>query len=201
MIKTAKDLRHAKYNPRTITKQQQQNLQLSLEATGDLSGLVFNRRTKTLVAGHQRTAALAQWPSKAELKPFTDAFGTVQVGFMVYKTDTGIIKVPMRIVDWDLKREKQANIAANMHGGDFDKQKLATLVAELETDKKFSLELLGMDAHDLAMLHKLLPDNVLEVSEADYEEAESEFPSLREKLEASKSEMICCPKCKFKFKP
>lgn len=199
MIKSAKDLRAAAYNPRTISNAALNNLNLSIENFGDLSGITFNKRTRTLVGGHQRVASLKKWPSKAELKPHKDQYGTVEQGYMVYTTDRGTIRVPMRVVDWDLRREKQANIAANMHGGDFDRQKLATLVAELETDKKFSIELLGMDAHDLTMLHKLMPN--ADELDNDAEGAEPEFDNVLDKVESSKAKMVCCPKCKFRFEP
>lgn len=198
MVKSAKDLRAASYNPRTISNTALNNLNLSIESFGDLSGITFNRRTKTLVGGHQRVASLKKWPSKAELKPHKDQYGTVEQGYMVYTTDRGTIRIPLRIVEWDLKREKQANIAANMHGGDFDRQKLATLVAELETDKKFSIELLGMDAHDLTMLHRFLPS---EEMPTDDEGNAQEFESVVDKVEKSKASMACCPRCKFRFEP
>lgn len=198
-LKSAKDLRGASYNPRQITNKQLDALGSSISSFGDLSTVVFNRRTKTLIAGHQRTKTLAKWPSKIVTKPHKDQYGTVEQGFIIYKTDRGELRVPIRVVDWPLKKEKQANIAANMHGGDFDRQKLAALVAELETDKNFDIELLGMDAHDLTMLHKLLPKEDLDAS--DDTEEPGEFESALDKVEAARSKMVCCPKCKFKFEP
>ena len=52
------DLKPAPYNPRTITPEAVQALQVSLSEFGDISGIVWNKRTKHLVAGHQRLEAL-----------------------------------------------------------------------------------------------------------------------------------------------
>ena len=52
------DLKSAGYNPRTITDEQLGWLKKSLEEFGDLSGIVFNRRTGNTVGGHQRLKCL-----------------------------------------------------------------------------------------------------------------------------------------------
>lgn len=51
--KNVSQLRKAKYNPRTITKERLHKLGDSMAEFGDLSGVVFNIKTKTLVSGHQ----------------------------------------------------------------------------------------------------------------------------------------------------
>jgi len=48
------DIKSAGYNPRTITDEQLKMLNKSLQTFGDLSGIVYNRRTGNLVGGHQR---------------------------------------------------------------------------------------------------------------------------------------------------
>lgn len=48
------DLKPAEYNPRKISADQLKNLKKSIEEFGDLSGIVFNRRTGNVVGGHQR---------------------------------------------------------------------------------------------------------------------------------------------------
>lgn len=45
------DLKPAGYNPRKITKAQLERLKKSLDEFGDLSGIVFNVRTQTTLAG------------------------------------------------------------------------------------------------------------------------------------------------------
>jgi hypothetical protein len=56
MPETTAALRPDELNPRQITPEQQERLKKSLAAYGDISGVVFNRRTRKLVGGHQRTA-------------------------------------------------------------------------------------------------------------------------------------------------
>jgi len=57
-IKSLADLRAASYNPREITQEALEGLGHSLEEFGDISGIVWNKRTGHLVAGHQRVEAL-----------------------------------------------------------------------------------------------------------------------------------------------
>jgi hypothetical protein len=54
-----KDLKPAGYNPRKISKEKLAALKKSLEEFGDLSGIVYNSRTRTLIGGHQRIKNLA----------------------------------------------------------------------------------------------------------------------------------------------
>lgn len=142
MTKKLKAFKPAKYNPRTISAEALRALNKSIEQFGDLSGVVINKRTNTIVAGHQRITTLSSKKTKIVSKPYKDTYGTVEVGHIEVKTDQGNFNVPLRIVDWDLRTEKLANIAANNHGGKFDNQKLGKLLAELD-NSKFDIELTG----------------------------------------------------------
>ena len=95
------DLRPAAYNPRKIDAESLAGLGVSLREFGDISGLVWNSRTGNLVAGHQRLAAL-----KAEYGDELAMDGEAVVA------PTGE-RFPVRVVDWDEKTEKAANVAAN----------------------------------------------------------------------------------------
>ena len=110
-----KDLKPAGYNPRKISREKLSALKKSLEEFGDLSGIVYNTRTQTLIGGHQRIKNLdPSWPiiKKAQ----TDKTGTTAAGYV--ETPHG--HLTYREVDWPEIKEKQANIAANAHGGEFD---------------------------------------------------------------------------------
>lgn len=48
------DLQPAPYNPRTITEEQLDRLGRSMQEFGDLSGIVYNRRSGRIIGGHQR---------------------------------------------------------------------------------------------------------------------------------------------------
>ena len=123
-------LNPADYNPRTISDEKLEELRASLLEFGDLSGIVFNVRTKHLVTGHQRLKAI---PKDAEIEKTacTDSMGTVATGFIQLKNGE---RYQYREVDWDLDREKVANVTANRQFGDFDPLKLEALVRELKTD-------------------------------------------------------------------
>lgn len=177
------DLREAKYNPRLITDKKLELLNQSIQEFGDLSGVVFNRRTKTLISGHQRTKTLKDKKTKIVTRSHVDDHGTVELGHIEVRTNSGIVTIPFRVVDWDKRKEKAANIAANAHGGKFDNDKLAVLVAELET-AEFDIESIGIDS----LLHKQI--NLMNKT------APKEFEQIDEtkfKFEHT------CPKCKYQF--
>lgn len=122
-----KDLRAATYNPRKITDKKLEMLGKSMREFGDLSGIVFNRRTGNLIGGHQRLKHL-------------DSEWEIEGGFV--KTPFG--DFVFREVDWPEKKEKAANIAANKHGGEFDLPALKVLLADVD-----DLELTGFTADEI----------------------------------------------------
>ena len=92
-------------NPREISTEGLVGLVASAEEYGDLSGIVFNRRTGELVTAHQRVKALrkagaTEW---VELSP--------EEGYISDPRTTERFKV--RIVDWDEAKQRAANIVAN----------------------------------------------------------------------------------------
>lgn len=143
-----KDLKAAKYNPRHITADKLKRLGKSISEFGDLSTVVFNERTGTLVAGHQRITTIKDKKSKIVTTKQTDDYGTVAVGYIEVEDNGKQLRIPIRVVDWDKRKEKLANIAANAHGGEFDNQKLGKLLAELDTEK-FDIELSGFTDHEV----------------------------------------------------
>ena len=142
------ELRPAPYNPRKITEAKLQLLGRAMREFGDLSGIVFNRKTGNLVGGHQRVKHLdPSWEViKTELdKP--DAVGTVAVGHI----ETPFGRWSYREVDWGENTEKAANVAANQHGGEFDIPKLKELLTELDTGE-FPIALTGFEEAELENL-------------------------------------------------
>src|SRR5574343_2066148 len=136
-----KDLNPHKKNPRKISPQKLEALKKSLEKLGDLSGFVYNRRTKTLVSGHQRQKAL---PPKSTIK--TDQkyetptrTGTVAEGYVLIEGE----RFKYREVDWDEQTEMEALLAANKHGGEWDEDLLKIAFADFPT---MNFEIAGFDA-------------------------------------------------------
>lgn len=149
MPETVADLSPAPYNPRIITEQKLQALNDAMNRFGDLSGVVFNRRTGRLIGGHQRTKHL---PPDARIQITYDFGtpndqGTVRGGFIEY----GGERWTYREVDVNETTERAMNIAANKHGGEFDLEALSGVIQELNGE--ISAELLGFqDEAELSML-------------------------------------------------
>lgn len=142
----ASDLNPNPKNPRRITDDKLAMLKKALTEFGDLSGLVYNRRTQQLVGGHQRLKII---PLDAEitidhLHKTPTRTGTVAEGHV--EIDGEAFKY--REVDWDEAREKAANIAANKHGGEWDNSMLQEWIIELD-QFSFDPDLLGFNHEEL----------------------------------------------------
>ena len=111
----------APYNPRVDLKPSDPRyarIVKSLDAFGLVEPLVWNKRTGHLVGGHQRLKVLRA---------------------------RGDRKVPVSVVDLPLEKEKALNLALNKASGEWDRDALAGLLAELSTadDLGFDLEASG----------------------------------------------------------
>lgn len=99
------ELKEAEYNPRTISEAALEGLKFSLDEFGDISGIVFNRQTGNLVAGHQRVKALKAKYGDLVIVPLNEEEGFIEApGKKIFR---------VRFVDWEIEKEKAANIAAN----------------------------------------------------------------------------------------
>ena len=146
MPKTVKDLSAAPYNPRTMSPEELVDLGKALRLYGDLSGVVFNKRTGQLVGGHQRASTLEPgW--KITAQPAKDKTGTVAAGFI--ETDFG--RMTYREVDWSEDKEMGANLAANRFGGHFNDAAVRKMIERLQT-VKYDLTMTGFNAEDLEKL-------------------------------------------------
>lgn len=83
--------------------------------------LVWNRRTGNLVGGHQ--------------------------GFKILVNELGSSEVNVSVVDLDDAREKALNIALNKISGDWDEDKLAQVLSELQ-ESDLDVELTGFDLEE-----------------------------------------------------
>jgi len=151
-LKTIDDLREAPYNPREITQRNLESLKVSLDEFGDLSGIVWNKRTGHIVCGHQR------------LKALRDRYSDLTIGLMndnetmaLYSREDGDgVTFSIRVVDWDEIKEKAANIAANSQTvqGTFT-QEVQTIASEIMEnlpdifDKLNFAEIRGLDVEEI----------------------------------------------------
>lgn len=127
------ELRNADYNPRKISPQARKRLKTSLETHGYVQPLVWNKRTKNLVGGHQRLDVLDQLEGSDD-----------------YSITVAVIDVP-------LEREKKLNTILNNQStmGYFDDEKLVKLLQENADE---SLEAYGFSQNDEKRLRMLMKE-------------------------------------------
>jgi DNA modification methylase len=142
------DLQKNPDNPRTITDAKRAMLKKAMLKFGDLSGIIFNKKSKRLVGGHQRQDGLDPNDRIVITKKFSKPtrVGTVAEGFI--ETKAGAFAY--REVWWDDSTEKAANIAANKGAGEWDLEKLGSWMKDLNSfDSDFDLDLTMFDSDEL----------------------------------------------------
>lgn len=182
--KTLNQLTPDPNNPRIMKEDSFKGLVKSLQSFGDISGITFNRKTKHLVAGHQRREALLAIGGIAEAKiEITKTFdkptkrGTVALG-TIWVDDEPI---NYREVEWDASLERKANLAANNPAimGVYDELKLAEQLNEFRLDDDFS---------------ELRLDKLAELDLSDFE-PKDEGDGNSGKLD--ETQKFICPSCDF----
>ncbi|MPM18964.1 hypothetical protein SDC9_65382 [bioreactor metagenome] len=127
--KNTAELLPADYNPRKDLKPgdpEYDKLKRSIEQFGYVEPVIWNKVTGRVVGGHQRLKVLI---------------------------DMGITEVECVVVEMDAEKEKALNIALNKISGEWDKEKLALLISDLQgTD--FDVSLTGFDPAELDDLFK-----------------------------------------------
>ena len=117
-VKRIADMNRAAYNPRVDLQpedEEYQAIERSLKRHGLVQPIVWNRRTNTVVSGHQRLTVLEA---------------------------QGETEVTVSVVDLDDIQEKELNVALNKITGEWDDDKLSAILNELgeeATDTGFTL--------------------------------------------------------------
>ena len=118
------DLKPAEYNPRKDLKPgdpDYEKLKRSIEQFGYVDLLIWNKTTEHIVGGHQRAKVLM---------------------------DLGYEEVDCVVVEMDETQEKALNVALNKISGDWDKDKLALVIADIQgTD--FDVSFTGFDPAEI----------------------------------------------------
>lgn len=126
--KTA-ELLPADYNPRKDLKPgdaEYEKLKRSLEQFGYVEPVIWNKNTGRVVGGHQRLKVLI---------------------------DMGMTEVDCVVVELDEEKEKALNIALNKISGEWDTDKLALLISDLQ-GADFDVSLTGFDPDEIDDLFK-----------------------------------------------
>ena len=105
MLRKIDDLTADPANPRRLTEAAAAGLAASMLELGDVGGIVWNRRTGHLVAGHARVAQLRA-AGATEWEDGGDGAGAI------VHPATGA-RFPVRIVEWDRATARAALVAAN----------------------------------------------------------------------------------------
>ena len=122
--KNTADLLPADYNPRKDLKPgdaEYEKLKRSMEQFGYVEPVIWNKTTGRVVGGHQRLKVLI---------------------------DMGMTEVDCVVVELTEEKEKALNIALNKISGEWDKDKLALLIADLQ-GADFDVSLTGFDPAEL----------------------------------------------------
>ncbi len=140
-----KDLKPNPQNPRTITDEKLVQLKKALTEFGDLGGIVFNRKTKKLIGGHQRIKIIDNQSEVVIEKRYSKKTktGTLAEGYVIANGE----RLAYREVDWDEAKEKAANIAANKGAGEWDFAQLGEWMKDLD-GSLFDLDLTMFDEQE-----------------------------------------------------
>ena len=123
------ELKAAEYNPRKDLKPgdpEFEKLKRSLEQFGYVEPVIWNKTTGNVVGGHQRLKVLQT---------------------------LGYTEIDCVVVELDSEKEKALNIALNKISGDWDKDKLALLITDLQASD-FDVSLTGFDPAEIDDLFK-----------------------------------------------
>lgn len=151
----------ADYNPRRIDEHQLEALKRSLDRWGFVQPVIINKKTGSIVGGHQRvTAAL----------------------------ELAMEKVPVVRVDLDEPAEKALNIALNKVSGEWDNTKLSELLEGLQADGYDLLDL-GFYDDELSQLGDECGDGQ-DLNELDEYTEDNDDKVLRLKVPMSEVETV-----------
>jgi len=169
-------------NPNRMADEDKGRMAKSLAEFGDLSGIVFNRKTRQLIGGHQRTSVMQAGRvviTDRLAKPERD--GTVARGYVEHLG----ARYQYREVDWPEARANAAMLAANRFGrvGEDDLPALKDLLLELDSGA-LEMDLTGFDekAIEDLMTQFHIPDENKSIDETGMADTKNE-----------------CPKCGFKW--
>lgn len=150
--KRTSELLPADYNPRKDLKpgdSEYEKLKRSIEQFGYVEPVIWNKTTGRVVGGHQRLKVLM---------------------------DLGFTEVDCVVVELTDEKEKALNVALNKISGDWDKDKLALLISDLQ-GADFDVSLTGFDPAEIDDLFKQSVKDGLHEDEFDVA-AELEKPTI-----------------------
>ena len=174
------------YNPRQITDDEMEKLKNSINEFGYVAPIIVNKHNNHIVGGNQRYEALKQ------------------LGYTMI--DVIYINEP------DINKEKALNIRLNNLSGEWDKNKLRTILDDLKL-QKFDVSLTGFDIEvqkfefdDNPPIYNAPSSDIVDMKGEDQEETIDEIyfeipddePEYDESI-ADTVESITCPRCGYEL--
>lgn len=142
----------AEYNPRKALKpgdKEYEKIKRSIEEFGYVDPVIVNK-DMTIIGGHQRVTVLS---------------------------DLGYDEIDCVVVDVDKNKEKALNIALNKITGEWNKELLADLIADLQSQEDIDVGITGFEPPEIEQLMNQVHDKDIEEDDFDIE-AELENPAI-----------------------
>lgn len=142
----------AEYNPRKALKpgdKEYEKIKRSIEEFGYVDPVIVNK-DMTIIGGHQRVTVLS---------------------------DLGYDEIDCVVVDVDKNKEKALNIALNKITGEWNKELLADLIADLQSQEDIDIGITGFEPPEIEQLMNQVHDKDIEEDDFDID-AELEKPAI-----------------------
>lgn len=175
------DLKPAEYNPRRISDDDYQKLKNSISTFGLVDPIIVNLKNMHIVGGHQRYDVLLD--EHMMDNDFLAELPMIRLG------DVGFVFTDTELSIRDDDHERALNLALNKISGEWDNDKLAEVLEDLE-DSDLDLELTGFD--DLELTELQFENDI----EYDDDISDSD---LSEDIPPKEVKRIICPYCGKEF--
>ena len=148
---TLNEIKPATYNPRIMSIEEQEKLEKNLQEFGLVDPIIINLKNNQIIGGHQRYEILQKEQEKTgKQKEFT----LIQMG------DIGWVFLDEDMYINDENHEKALNLALNKISGEWDTNKLQSLLEEI-TLTDLDVELTGFDNIDYTEINETTLDEIL----------------------------------------
>ena len=174
------DIKEAEYNPRIMTENEMTKLENSINEFGLADPIIINLKNNKIIGGHQRyNAILNKYYEEGDFQPELNLIRLGDVGWVFTDTD-------ITIKDED--HEKALNLALNKISGDWEYEKLNTVLDDLSSDG-FDVDLTGFS--NLEVTEIQLGGNI------EYEQESFEDEDIEDIYEEPEKDKYQCPNCHF----
>lgn len=148
---TLNEIKPATYNPRIMSIEEQEKLEKNLQEFGLVDPIIINLKNNQIIGGHQRYEILQKEQEKTgKQKEFT----LIQMG------DIGWVFLDEDMHIKDENHEKALNLALNKISGEWDTNKLQSILEEI-TLTDLDVELTGFDNIDYTEINETTLDEIL----------------------------------------